>query len=157
MISTYSVLDDREVCRDIIQDVFMDLWLRRRTTFIDNLPAYLKVATRNKVFKHLRRGYITQKHLDSLEKISFSDATEEMVNFNELAEIFEKKVTELPERCKEVFRLSRIENLSNKQIAEKLDISTKTVENQITKALKYLHKSLVYSVSIFFPLMVSFG
>lgn len=149
MVSAFSVLEDKEVCQDILQDVFADLWIKRRTTFIDNIPAYLKVTVRNNVFKHMRSGYISQKHLDSLEKISFVDATEEAVNFNQLKEQYEKSVEELPERCREVFRLSRVENLTVKEIAAKLNISPKTVENQITKALSHLRNTLGTSLLAF--------
>jgi len=142
MISAYNVLEDREVCRDILQDVFTDLWVRRRTTFIDSLPSYLKVAVRNKVFKQLRKGYLSRKHLDSLEKISFSNATEDLVNFNQMKESYEKSLAELPEKCKEIFLLRRVEQLSVKEIAEKLFISPKTVENQITKAQKLLRSKM---------------
>lgn len=149
MMSAYNVLQDKEVCSDILQDVFTDLWMKRRTTFIDNLASYLNISVRNSVFKHLRRGYISQRHLDSLEKITFADATEEMVNFSQVKELYEKSLAELPERCREVFILSRSENLTVKEIASQLNISPKTVENQITKALKHLRISMGESLVLF--------
>lgn len=82
MMSAYNLLGDKETCRDILQDVFADLLSKRKSTFIDSLSGYLKVAVRNRVFRHLRNGAITRKHLDRLEKIAFVDATEQMVNFN---------------------------------------------------------------------------
>lgn len=142
IVSAYQVLEDREVARDIVQDVFTELWMRRKTTFIDTLPSYLTVAVRNKVFKHMRRGYISKKHLDTLERISFVDATEEMVNYNQMKERYEQSLAQLPDRCREVFELSRMENLPVKEIAIRLNISPKTVENQITKALKHFRATL---------------
>ena len=138
MISAYNVLRDNEVCQDIIQDVFTDLWIKRKTTFINSLPAYLKTAVRNHVFKKLRRGYLTKAHLKNLEMVSFVDATEQMVNYHQLQELYEKSIETLPERCKEIFLLSRKSNLPVKAIAARLNISPKTVENQITKALNHL-------------------
>lgn len=155
LVSAYHVLEDKEVCRDIIQDVFTDLWVRRRTTFIDSLSPYLKVSVRNRVFKHIRSGYISQKHLDSLDKISYADATEEMVNFQQTKELFEQSVAELPERCREVFRMSRMENCSVKEIAEKLQISPKTVENQMTKALKHLRAALGETLLVFITVFLN--
>lgn len=142
MLSAYRVLKDKELCKDIIQDVFTDLYVRRKTLFISSVPSYLKVAVRNRVFQYLRKGSIKQVHLDVLEKVSFVNATEQMVNYNQLSELYEKSVAQLPERCREVFLLSRMENLSLKEISERLAISPKTVENQITKALKHLRKAL---------------
>lgn len=154
MVAAYRVLEDREVCRDILQDVFTDLWLRRHTTFIENIGAYLKIAVRNKVFKQLRKGYISQKHLNSLDKIIFVDATEEMVNYNQVKELYERSVAELPERCRKVFIMSRTENLSVKEIAALLDISPKTVENHISKALSHLRNSFGESLILFIVLFL---
>ena len=142
MLSAYQVLKDKEICKDIIQDVFTDLYTRRKKLLISSLPAYLKVAVRNRVFQYLRNENVQQVHLDVLEKVSFVHATEQMVNYNQLNELYERSVNKLPEKCREVFLLSRVENLSLKEIAERLDISPKTVENQITKALKYLRKAM---------------
>lgn len=69
-----------------------------------------------------------------------------MVNFNLLQEIYHKTVDALPERCREVFKLSRNEDLSVKEIAKRLEISPKTVENQMTKALKHLRLALKETV-----------
>ena len=142
LISAYNVLKDREVSKDIVQDVFTDLWVKRRTTFISSMSGYLKVSVRNQVFKQLRRGKIALEHIKGLDIVSFVDATEQMVNFNQLNETYDRSVARLPERCREIFKMSRNENLTVKEIAAKLDISPKTVENQITKALKHLRKSM---------------
>ena len=154
-MSAYNLLGDKETCRDILQDVFADLWSKRKSTFIDALSGYLKVAVRNRVFRHLRNGAITRKHLDRLEKIAFVDATEQMVNFNLMKQKYEASVALLPEKCREVFLLSRVENLSIKEIAARLAISPKTVEAQISKALRHLRNTIGDSaviVLVFLPL-----
>lgn len=148
MITAYNVLGEKEVCRDIIHDVFTDLWIRKETLSISSLQSYLKVAVRNLVFKHLRRGYVRKKHLKSMENILFVNKTEQMVNFNQAKELYEESVAKLPERCREVFLLSRVENLSGKEIAARLDISPKTVENHITKALKHLRDHMGELISL---------
>jgi RNA polymerase sigma factor (sigma-70 family) len=71
-----------------------------------------------------------------------SNALEEEMDAKELQFILDQRIATLPEKCREVFYLSRVESLSNKKIAEKLNISHKTVENQITKALKILQTSV---------------
>ena len=141
-ISAHALISDHEAARDIIQEVFTELWVKRRSTFIDSFSAYLKSTVRNKVFKQLRHGKVAQKHLDTLDKIAYADATEEMVNLNIARAQYEEALRQLPEKCREVFVLKREENLSTKAVAKKLGISVKTVENQMTKAVKHLRKSL---------------
>jgi RNA polymerase sigma factor (sigma-70 family) len=71
-----------------------------------------------------------------------ANIVDEEIEAKELQSIIDQRIATLPERCREVFYLSRFESLSNKKIAERLKISHKTVENQITKALKILHSSV---------------
>ena len=149
LISAYTILKDKDACKDIVQDIFSDLYLRRATICISSLSSYLKVAVRNRVFKYLQRGNLNRHHLKTLESVSFVYSTEQMVNFNQLREQYKKGVEALPDKCREVFFLSRNENLSTKEIAVRLNISPKTVENQITKALKYLRKNIIETMSFF--------
>ncbi len=141
-LSAYKVLKDHEASEDMIQEVFTQLWMKRKDTDIACLSAYLYGMVRNQVFKFLRDGNIARKHLDRISHITFAEQTEQAVNFNELQEMYSKTVAGLPARCQEVFQLSRNENLSTKEIATRLDISPKTVEHQITKALKLLRIAL---------------
>ncbi|MDN5205696.1 RNA polymerase sigma-70 factor [Fulvivirgaceae bacterium BMA10] len=147
LISAYNILKDKDACKDIVQDVFSELYIRRATICISSLTPYLKVAVRNRIFKYLKRGNLAQHHLETLEKVTFVYTTEQMINFNQLKEQYKKGLEALPDRCREVFLLSRNENLSTKEIAVRLNISPKTVENQITKALKYLRKNIIEIMS----------
>ena len=131
------VLCDSEVSSDLVQEVFIGLWTKRNTK-VTCLSSYLHGMTRNQVFKHLRRGRIARSYLACLSRIASENFTEQMVNLSQLQDKYSTGVTELPERCQEIFRLSRDEHLSNQEIAARLCISPKTVENQITKALKHL-------------------
>jgi RNA polymerase sigma factor (sigma-70 family) len=90
----------------------------------------------------LRSGRITEKHLQRITTIVFENSVEEEVEAHELQKILDQEIAALPEKCREVFYLSRVELLPNKKIAEKLQISPKTVENQITKALRSLRMSV---------------
>ena len=106
--------------------------------------------TRNQVFKHLRRGKIARAHLTRIIQVTSENYTEQMVNLNQLQKMYLDGVADLPERCREVFQLSRSEHLSNREIADRLCISPKTVENQITKALKHLRVILrIIAVPLF--------
>ncbi len=141
-ISANQVIKNHEASEDIIQEIFTQLWLKRKEVTISSLPAYLYGMVRNQVFKYLRDGNIAKEHLHRIHQISFVEQTEQAVNFAQLQEMYNKSVSELPTRCREVFQLSRNEHLSIKEIAHRLDISPKTVEHQISKALKLLRVAL---------------
>ena len=147
LVSAYNILKDKDACKDIVQDVFSDLYLRRATICISSISSYLKVAVRNRVFKYLQKGNLARHHLETVEKVTFVYTTEQMINFNQLKEKYKKGLEALPDKCREVFLLCRNENLSTKEIAFRLNISPKTVENQITKALKSLRKNIIEIMS----------
>ncbi|MEZ4829222.1 MAG: RNA polymerase sigma-70 factor [Bacteroidia bacterium] len=134
----FPILEDREACKDIIQDVFIDLWNKRNDANITHIGAYLHQAVRFQVFKHLRRNNISQKHLLQFQQLNASNSTEETISFNEVCASLYSGINQLPEKCREVFYLSRFEQLSHREIAEKMGISSKTVENHLTKALRRL-------------------
>ena len=136
------VVNDTDVSGDLTQEVFVDLWSKRNSKTITTLSSYLYGMTRNQVFKHLRRGKIAQSHLARMARVTSANCTEQTVNLNQLQEIYSSGVAGLPKRCREVFQLSRQEQLSTQEIATLLSISPKTVENQITKALKHLKSVL---------------
>jgi RNA polymerase sigma-70 factor (ECF subfamily) len=117
---------------------------------IDNLKAYLYQSAKYQCFMQLRAGKITEKHLDRMNHVIFSNIVEDEFEGHEMALILEKGISALPEKCRQVFYLSRFESLSNKTIASQLNISPKTVENQITKALKYLRTTVEQSAVLLF-------
>jgi RNA polymerase sigma-70 factor (family 1) len=136
--SAYYILKDTESSKDIVQDVFVWLWEHRLTVSIDNVKAYLKAAVRFKATNYIRSGKIRQSFFDELS--NFQDTSlptaDELIEFKQLALFIQQIINELPEKCREIYRLSRDEYLTNKEIAERLNISVKTVENQMTIALK---------------------
>lgn len=136
------VLDDQQVAQDIVQDCFISLWEKCSTTTIDNVGGYLYQAMKYKYFMHLRSGAISRRHLDHLNTVAMVNSTEEALEVKELQSVLDATVATLPEKCREIFYLSRVEAMPNKKIAEQLHISPKTVENQITKALRILHVSV---------------
>jgi RNA polymerase sigma-70 factor (ECF subfamily) len=98
----------------------------------------------------LRSGAISQKHLDHINHraVEISTSTEQEFDAQELQAVLDQSMDRLPEKCREIFYLSRFELLPNKKIAEQLQISPKTVENQITKALRILRLSVNKLVSV---------
>ncbi|RYE11785.1 MAG: RNA polymerase sigma-70 factor [Sphingobacteriales bacterium] len=137
----YNLFRDKDVCEDLVQELFIDLWFKRYQLNIDNLPAYLKVAIRNRVLVYLRTQKAT---LDvyTIDKMMEQYTTDSKLMQDDIARLLEEGIAHLPAKCRQIFILSRKEYLSNKEIASRLDLSIKTVENQITIALRHLRTGL---------------
>lgn len=135
---------DPGLTEDLAQEVFVRLWQKReRLNIKSNLPAYLRRMAVNEALAHLRKKTRFQAdelpiHLPGL----VASTADENLAANELQVRINKVVESLPDRCRLVFQLSRYEELSNREIAEQLEISVKTVENQMTKALRTMREGL---------------
>jgi RNA polymerase sigma-70 factor (family 1) len=136
------ILEDPELAKDVVQEVFISVYENRETSDIKNIRGYLFQAVKYRCFMHLRSGKISERHLLRMNTVIVGNAVEEQMDANELEVILREGMQALPEKCREVFYLSRYEFQSNKSIARQLNISTKTVEHQITKALKTLRISM---------------
>lgn len=149
------VLRDEASAKDIVQEIFIDLWNRRHNSDIRVLSHYLTRAVRFQVLKNIRDSKNRDRHIEVLENIQFVNQTEEGINADELESSLTEAVDQLPPRCKEVFVLSRYENLTHKEISSRLKISPKTIEVQITKALAHL-RSFIDKTVIFAALSLFF-
>lgn len=142
--SAWNVLRDQEACMEVIQEVFVWLWEHRAGLQINSLPSYLKAAVKYKVTDVLRVNKVRDAcfvNLDELDAINLS-FEDEPLEIKELKAVIAQMSAKLPARARLVFELSRNEQLSNREIAEKLGITEKTVENQITIALRKLKLAL---------------
>ena len=137
-----NILNDQDLAKDVVQETFIMLFEKVNERTIINLQAYLFQTVKYQCFMHLRSGRISAKHLQEINLIIEANTLEQELDARELQNVLDRSIATLPEKCREVFYLSRFESLSNKKIAERLNISHKTVENQITKALKILHTSV---------------
>lgn len=128
-----------EIASELTQDVFLDLHVQKNDlSDIENLKAYLFAIAKNKVFNYYRHQLIRQKyrqHILMSGEPLVNDLKEMMEN-KELVQIIHKQIEQLPPKCREVFKLSRQENLSYKLIAQRLNISENTVDQHIQKALR---------------------
>jgi RNA polymerase sigma-70 factor (ECF subfamily) len=136
------ILEDDELAKDTLQEIFVSFFQNAKEKQINYVKGYLLQSVKYRCFMHLRSGKISEKHLDRLQTVSSANYVEEYMDAQELQTLLRANIEALPEKCREVFYLSRYELLSNKKIAEQLNISQKTVEHQITKALKTLRVSL---------------
>lgn len=137
-------LHSKEIAEELVQDIFVSFWQnRQKIVLYASLAAYLSTAVRYLVFKYFQSNKIRESYRNSLPHYELSEnTTEQEIMLQNLMDAYKQGVSDLPERCREVFTLSREENYSVKEIASQLHISEKTVENQITKALKSLRISL---------------
>ncbi|MDR2272986.1 MAG: RNA polymerase sigma-70 factor [Sphingobacterium sp.] len=136
-------LNDPEEAEEVVQNIFVTLWDRREKLEITtSLNAYLAMSVKYRIIKVLDKHYNQQKYVESITKSILDDSTQQWLEFLDLKEILEKTVAELPEKCQLVFRMSRDRHMSQKEIARELDITEKTVEAHIGKAIKTLRKKL---------------
>lgn len=127
------------IAEEIVQNIFMKIWENKELLIeIDSIRPYLYRSVTNASINYINREKNLEKHhLKIAEKLT-EEEIEEIDEENELIVLLYKEIELLPEKCREVFKLSRIEGLKYKSIAIKLNISEKTVENHMGHALKVL-------------------
>lgn len=132
---------DRE---DVIQEVFSALWVRREVIQIDNLGAWLYMSVRKQALYQLRKKKYRDNHIQSIINFvtPFYDPILGQIQEKELQHFLDRQLEKLPPRAQEVFRLSRQEHLTYKEIAEQLGISEKTVRKQVQNVLKIFRYKL---------------
>lgn len=151
----YVVFD--EDAENIVQDVFLLLWEKREVLDIKvSLLSYLFSLIKNKCLDHLRHRLVVEEYqqefkakLSSLESLNYVFNTEEDID-----QVLKKAIETLPERCRTIFLKSRLEGKKNREIADELNISVSTVENQITIALKKLKVELKDYLPLFLFLII---
>ncbi|MDQ7948392.1 MAG: RNA polymerase sigma-70 factor [Pedobacter sp.] len=148
--SAYNILRDREACLDILQDIFVWFWENRETWELTSCKGYLLTAVKFKTANYIRNSKNRESIINHLGSVELDHAKDEPYEVRQLEELIKSIATQLPDRCREIFQMSRYGYLSNKEIATKLNISEKTVENQLTIALKRLRQKL--STSYFWML-----
>ena len=135
---------DKQIAENIVQDVFVKVWQNR--TNLDPtkmIKAYLFTAVKNNSLKHLRHLNIENKGIESTPPyIGDDERPDRKLDEKELAVTVHQAIDELPEKCKEIFKMNRFENLKYAEIAKILNISIKTVETQMGRALKKLRERL---------------
>jgi len=141
----YKMIGDRATAEDLVQDLIYDLWRKRdRLNVTTSFKAYLRRAIVNKTLNYIRDKKLSFESDESVMNLqgNYSDSLQEL-QAEDVKKVIDAAINSLPERCRLIFGLSRFENMSYKEIAISLDVSVKTVENQMSKALKVL-RSKVY-------------
>jgi RNA polymerase sigma-70 factor (family 1) len=136
----YNRLKEIQSAEDVVHDVFASFWAGRRQIEISKADQYFATAVKYAVFSRLKKK---DRERDYQRSLAASPPSKEFpaettLHYKRMLEIIRTEVEKLPERCRLVFQYSRNEGMAVKEIAEELNISPKTVENQLTKALKHL-------------------
>ena len=156
---SFSYLKDSFEAEEIVQDVFLKIWENRSNIDEEkSFKSYLYRITVNKIFNELKHRVVKQKyeqHAINIDRHS-NETPDSTMQFHELNSKLENLLAQLPEQQRTIFILSRWKGLSNAEIAEKLSLSIRTVENQIYRAAKFikLHISDDYPILI---LLITFG
>ncbi len=150
LVRALARLGNQEDAEEVVNDTFADLWKSRKNLRIrHSLPTYLAAVVKYKI---MARVVADDRRIKSVGEVNdlqvADDATQQQLSFRELQISIEMAVKALPDKCQLVFRLSREEGLSDRQIAHRLNLSQKTVEGHISSALKKLRTSLGHFIGL---------
>lgn len=139
-------VDSSEIAKDLVQDAFLNILNKKDSDDIENLKAYLFRAVRNNCLNHLKhnevQGEFIRKEQERINReIQFYDTHKTLVE-KELQQNLNSAIEDLPEKYKVPFKLSRFEELSNKEIAKQLNLPLRTVETQIYRSLRILREKI---------------
>ena len=143
-------IKDETLCEEAVHDLFLNIWTRRKHLDIQDFNAYLKTSIRYQIYRLLKKEKLSiVTYIEEYPEV-FSVTHESNLTEKILDKDFERELQDclkpLPKRTTEIFLLSRRDHLSNAEIAERLGISKRSVENQVTKALKFLKAHYKYIV-----------
>jgi RNA polymerase sigma-70 factor (ECF subfamily) len=140
----YAQIGTREEAEDLIHNLFENFWKKRNELVIRNLTTYLIASVKYLTVAYIKSQINLRKYQEYLifQEIDRTTSTEDIINFTDLQKAVEKAMRSLPEKTVEVFKMSRFENRSVREIADSLQLSEKAVEYHITKSLKVLKQHL---------------
>jgi RNA polymerase sigma-70 factor (family 1) len=142
---TYTVIKDSDEAEEVVQNLFFNVWSKREALEINtSLKAYLYRAAHNDCLNRIKHAKVKTMYAEDYKAVASGgyDDSLKVLNAKELNKRINNAIEELPEQCGIVFRLSRFDNLKYNEIAEHLQISVKTVENHMGKALKLMREKL---------------
>lgn len=147
--SAYKRLKNHDDAKDIVQEVFTHIWIKRQTTQIENFPAYLHVAIRNRVIKFISKQKQSHPFFDLLDTISEKNLyADSPLLWKEFMKAYESLLETLPPKRQAIFRLRYERDLSTKAISKEMGINRKTVQNQLGKAVETLKVSLLRMLAV---------
>ncbi|RZK73037.1 MAG: sigma-70 family RNA polymerase sigma factor [Pedobacter sp.] len=150
----YKRLRNAEVCEEVVQNVFTDLWLKKDLTAVDNLTAYISVAIRNQVYVQYKKSSRLPVFEEPLEYMAEAYLqADSMLQLKELKQRIDDWLKLQPEKRREIFKMRFMQELSTKEISDILEISQKTVQNQLNTATASLKVNLGKALTVSVILM----
>ncbi|WP_276167342.1 sigma-70 family RNA polymerase sigma factor [Zobellia alginiliquefaciens] len=145
-----ALLADEDLAKDLLQNIWSIYWEKRENIEARNIKVYLFSSLRNECYRHLsKQDNFKKVQLDEVQLLQTEEGKRLETTYEELVYSIHESLKTLPARCKEIFVLSRLNGFTNDQIAINLNISKRTVENQLSTALKKVRKDLLLLVRIF--------
>lgn len=142
----YYLSGDMDIAEDLVQDVFMKVWERRESINDQTLKPLLYKISRNLYFNLYKRNSLDIRFLNTIENRAEQESPEFLMEMNEFNDKLQKAISGLPEHCRTIFLMSRIDEMKYHEIADSLKISVKAVEKQISKALRLLRENIDYKL-----------
>ncbi len=137
------IVHDTDVAIDIVQAFFVAIYDQRTTLEVQNVRSFFYQAIHNRCLNHLKATKVRAEYQKKVLETQTEEYTdiEENIHFSELQNHLMGLIGKLPDKCRKIFIMSRLENISNDEIAEKLELSKRTVETQISNALKFIREN----------------
>lgn len=136
-------IPSHDTCEDIVQDTFFQLWKNRKKIEVNSsFRNYLTTCVRNNCLDHLRKQTVRHNYASGQSEPAYTDTPEDVLTIRELGEKLQIILQVLPEHIRTAFEMSRFENLTYNEIAEKMSLSPKTIESYISKTLRILRAEL---------------
>lgn len=146
-----STLFDKTLAKDLTQNVFLSVWEHRESVNkTKNFTAYIYTIARNMVYRQTEKMVLAHRYKEYIHQFqsSIENSTEDYLDYQYLEKLLIELIDQLPPSRREIFLLSRHHGLTNKEIAQKLSISEKTVETQITRSIHFLKKHIKPNMDI---------
>lgn len=143
-VVAYARIPSLDATEEIVQNLFVSIWEKRATLDIQHLPSYLNAAVKNRVLNYIKSQLIEQKHWNYYKQFisQYDDVTEHDIEVNELMEVIETGMNDLPEKSKKIFKLHQFEGYSIAEIASRLNLSEKAIQYHIRQSTKQLRLHL---------------
>lgn len=142
----YYLSGDMDVAEDIVQDVFMKLWEKRDTINDETVKPLLFKIARNLYFNTHKKKVLDLRFVNSNTFGAENESPDYLLEMKEFDVKLQKSISNLPEHCRTIFLMSRLDDMKYSEIAASLKISVKAVEKQISKALKLLRQHIEYKI-----------
>lgn len=142
-------VQDEQIAKDIVQEVFISLWERRESLEIQqSLQGYLLSSAKYKIVDYFRKTIRQERHTEDLRLLLTEQYTMDTLDIEDSEKQLEQALQFLPEKMRRIFEMSRKEEKTIQEISAELNLSSQTVKNQLSNALKILRSRLAYTLTI---------